>query len=99
MVKKNKNNGICQAEGYEITCNGQICKAHILTGQCHITNTNEHNFIFICKNHELFFNRRLLYVWYRFIKEKFPEKFSYVISQFDLIMREYKYILEVAKER
>lgn len=90
----------CEAEGEgDFVCSKELTKAHILTSQYPPLRANSSNYLIICTNHQAYYNSRVYYVWYRFVKRKFPKKFFFVVTQYDIIMRDYKYILEVAKEK
>lgn len=90
----------CLAKGEgDFVCNERLTKAHILTALYPPLKANETNYLIICENHRDYFNTRVYYIWYRFVKKIAPEKFAFVIASYDKIMQEYKYILEVAKEQ
>lgn len=98
--KKEERARGCQAIGEaQIACSGKITVAHILTAVNQSTRAARGNILFICEAHQYYFNHRVPYVWYRFVKDKFPEKLAYIVHCYDLVIKEYRYILEVAKEK
>jgi hypothetical protein len=92
-------NFICdaQGEGY-VTCHGMRCVAHIITRQCQVLKGSTKNRIYICKEHETYFNSKPIEFWFRFIKKNFPEKFNDIKSKYDFVINEYNLFMKIANE-
>jgi len=68
----------CAASGYEITCRGIKCKAHIITQKVKPTKSIPTNILIICKAHEKHFNDKPLKEWYAWVKKNYPDNFKSV---------------------
>lgn len=97
IVRSMKNNFICEAKGHaNIVCSGARCKAHIITRQFREIKNEEHNFIYVCKAHETYFNSEQgKQEWPHFIRVNFPEKYNFVCSKYEFILNEYIQFLKL----
>lgn len=87
----------CGAIGYTIACDGEICKAHIISRQYRPFANSSKNIIEICKGHETYFNKSGNDEWYGFVKKFHKEKFEWIMERCDQIMSECESILRVIK--
>ncbi len=89
----------CEAKGFgDIDCYGERCVAHIITRKFLTISLSTKNRLIICKLHEQYFNKNDITIWFRFIKDKYPEKFEFVKKQYQYVLNEYKKFLLVAEE-
>lgn len=99
MKKPKHVNYKCHAKGLgEIACEGISCVAHVMTRQDYAISHKEENKILICKAHEVWFNRQDSRVWYRWVRERFPEKFATIKRRVKFIMAEYNKFMDVVRE-
>lgn len=98
-VAKIPGNYVCETEGVGgIACGGMRCIAHVITRQDAAIRAVHENRLYICKNHETWWNKQDVKLWYRYIRENHPAKFSMVRKRYDFIVGEYKTFMEVADE-
>lgn len=92
---------VCQAAGVgDIPCaDRKLCKAHIITRKFNSIRAAEENILWLCKDHEAYFNNRDIRVWFNWVRINYPEKFKFVEREFEFIMNEYEEFLKVAYAR
>ena len=98
-ASKNGRVQVCEARGEGgIWCEVGNCKAHVITQKLHTLARSGGNMLMICKEHELYFNERPLKEWYRFVKKRHPDKFQWVASKYQYVIREYEELMKIAEE-
>lgn len=92
---------VCQAVGVgEIACSEKrLCKAHVITRKYNSIRAADENILWLCKDHEAWFNQRDIRVWFTWVRINFPEKFKFVEREFEFIIEEYNEFLSVAYSR
>jgi hypothetical protein len=86
----------CAASGYQVTCTGPKCKAHIVTQQLKGLKSDGMNVLTVCKVHEKHFNSKPLKEWYEFVKEYHPHNFQYVQKRIVFVLEQLQEFMEVA---
>lgn len=88
----------CDALEYEIPCEGHKKKAHIITRQATHLSGESLNVLGLCEAHEKWFNQQPLKLWYRFVKERYPKHFNYLVVKAKFIQAQVLDYLEVVDE-
>jgi len=88
----------CEAKGEgNIECSKiPLRKAHIITQKFNSIRGVRENILYLCKDHEAYFNKEDIKVWFTFVKNRYPDKFAFVQREYDFILNEYKEFLRVA---
>jgi len=89
---------MCQAGGVgDIPCaEKRLCKAHVITRKFNSIRNTEENILWLCKEHEAWFNQQDIRVWFTWVRTNYPEKFKFVEREFEYIMNEYEEFMKVA---
>lgn len=89
----------CEAKEFNtIECYGQECTAHIITQHFIAMRKSKMNTLKICKGHEEHFNKLGISIWFQFVKEKFPDRFNFMLEQYNNAQKQYKRAEYVIKE-
>lgn len=90
----------CEAKGEgNFECSKlPLRKGHIITQKFNSIRGVRENILYICKDHEFYFNNKDIKVWFTFVKNRYPDKFAFVKREYDFILNEYKEFLHVALE-
>jgi hypothetical protein len=89
----------CAAKGYIVGCNGHKKRAHILSRQAQQIKAEPMNILDLCESHERWFNKQPLKIWYRFVREHYPQNFNYVKVKVRFLFEQTGEYLEVAEEQ
>ncbi len=88
----------CATTDYEITCSGTRKRAHIVSQQVRYLKADTMNILNICEAHEKYFNKQSLKVWYRYVKEHYPQNFVYVKARLAFVIDQIDQFMEVVNE-